>query len=129
MDPVVLAGWLFWLPIFGLGGVALALGWNRPYYLDLLADPSEALAAAQLWGLVGFLSLAAGASLPAVRRAGRGLGRLLPRPGGRPAGCACPAPSSCSAGSGSRPWPSPPIASATTPPPASRSRPWPPTSR
>ncbi|MBX3286170.1 MAG: hypothetical protein KF703_12555 [Actinobacteria bacterium] len=80
VDPVVLAGWLFWLPIFGLGGVALALGWNRPYYLDLLADPSEALAAAQLWGLVGFLSLAAGASLPAVRRAGRGLGRLLPRP-------------------------------------------------
>lgn len=91
VDPVVLAGWLFWLPIFCLGGVALALGWNHPYYLDLLADPSEALAAAQLWGLVGFLSLALGASLPGIRRAGLAAGRRLPRPTWRPGSVRLPA--------------------------------------
>lgn len=91
VDPVVLAGWVFWLPIFCLGGVALALGWNRPYYLDLLADPSGALAAAQLWGLVGYLSLAAGASLPGLRRAGVRVGRLVPHTTWRPGAVRLPA--------------------------------------
>lgn len=84
-DPLVLAGWLFWFPMFGVGGVALALGWFRPYYLDLLADPSAALAAAELWALVGFASFAAGASIPLVRRAGRSISGRLPK-GDWPAG-------------------------------------------
>lgn len=91
VDPVVLAGWLFWLPIFCLGGVALALGWNRPYYLDLVADPSGALAGAQLWGLVGYLSLAAGASLPGLRRAGLTVGRLVPHTSWAPGAVRLPA--------------------------------------
>lgn len=78
-DPLVLAGWLFWLPMFCLGGVSLALGWSTPYFLDLLADPSAALAAAQLWALVGFAALAAGSCAPGLARAGAAASRRLPR--------------------------------------------------
>jgi hypothetical protein len=78
-DPIILAGWVFWLPMFGVGGVALALGWNEPYYLDLLADPSRSLAAAELWAIVGFIALAAGAALPQAWRLGELLERHLPR--------------------------------------------------
>lgn len=78
-EPLVLAGWLFWLPMFCVGGVSLALGWTQPYFLDLLADPSSALAAAQLWALVGFASFAAGTRLPGLGRAGRAVSARLPR--------------------------------------------------
>ena len=78
-DPLVVAGWVFWLPMFCLGGVSLALGWTRPYYLDLLADPSAALAASELWGLVGFLALALGTEVPGLRRVGVAIGGRLPR--------------------------------------------------
>lgn len=77
-DPLVLAGWIFWLPMFCVGGVSLALGWNRPYFLDLLADPSAALAASELWGLVGFLAFAVGTAVPGLRRAGAAVGARLP---------------------------------------------------
>ncbi|MCB1249687.1 MAG: hypothetical protein KDB36_09780 [Acidimicrobiales bacterium] len=77
-DPLVLAGWVFWFPMFCLGGVSLALGWFRPYYLDLVADPSAALLAAQLWALVGFGALALGTALPGLVRAGSWLAGRLP---------------------------------------------------
>jgi hypothetical protein len=79
VDPLVLAGWVFWLPMFCLGGVSLALGWTRPYFLDLLADPSAALAASELWALVGFASFALGTEIPGLRRAGTAVSRRLPR--------------------------------------------------
>jgi len=78
-DPLVLAGWVFWLPMFCLGGVSLALGWNHPYYLDLLADPSAALAGSELWALVGFGALWIGTEVPGLRTIGERVSDRLPR--------------------------------------------------
>lgn len=77
-EPAVFAGWAVWFPAFGLGGVALAMKWNQPYYLVLVADPGRMLMVAEAWGAVGFVAFVAG--VRAVRRApvGPWIGRLLP---------------------------------------------------
>ncbi len=79
LHPVAYAALVYFLPDFVIGGLVLAAGWSRPYYLALIEAPGYSLPLTAAYLALGFVALALGCAVPPGERLGRALGARLPR--------------------------------------------------
>lgn len=76
--PIIFASWSFFLPGFFIGGITLALGISRPYYLMFVLDEQTTLPLSFIYVILGFLGLWIGFLLPVGKLIGNTIGNRLP---------------------------------------------------
>ncbi len=79
INPVVYAGWLYFLPAFVGGGFILAGGWNHAYFLNYIENPEYNLPLCLVYVSIAYLGLAFGFMLPFGKVIGEYVKGRLPR--------------------------------------------------
>jgi len=59
-QPIIFATWTYLLPAFGIGGLILCFGFNQPYFLSFIQDPSRDIPLTLIYILIGFIGLCIG---------------------------------------------------------------------
>jgi hypothetical protein len=77
-NPLVYAGWTYFLPAFVGGGIILAAGWSQPYFLVFIQHPRYDIPLALGYIAIGYLSLSLGYFLPYGERIGTAISKKLP---------------------------------------------------
>jgi hypothetical protein len=77
-NPLVFAGWTYFLPAFVGGGIILAAGWSQPYFLVFIQNPRYDIPLALGYIAIGYLSLSLGYFLPYGERIGTAISKKLP---------------------------------------------------
>jgi oligosaccharide repeat unit polymerase len=77
-NPIVFATWSYFFPAFVIGGIALAAGWSKPYFLTYIQDAEYNLPYTVVLIIMGFIGLSIGYFLPAGKRIGAAIARYLP---------------------------------------------------
>ena len=78
LHPITFAALVYFLPDFVIGGLVLAAGRSRPYYLALIEAPDYSLPLTAAYLALGFASLALGCAAWPGRHLGGALGARLP---------------------------------------------------
>jgi len=78
-NPIVFATWSYFVPAFVIGGVALAAGWSRPYFVVFIQDADYNLPYTIGLVMLGFAGLSIGYFLPFGKKAGQLAARYLPK--------------------------------------------------
>lgn len=78
-NPLVFAGWSYFLPAFVGGGVILAAGWSQPYFLVFIQNPKYDIPLALGYVAIGYLGLSIGYFLPYGERVGKAISGKLPK--------------------------------------------------
>jgi len=77
-NPIVFAGWTYFLPVFVGGGIILAAGWSQPYFLVFIQNPEYNIPLSLTYVAVGYLGLAAGYLIPYGKKLGDAISTRLP---------------------------------------------------
>lgn len=77
-NPLVFAGWTYFLPAFIGGGVILAAGWSQPYFLVFIQNPRYDIPLALGYVAIGYLGLSIGFFLPYGEKLGGIISKKLP---------------------------------------------------
>ncbi|MCC6327705.1 MAG: hypothetical protein IT174_04260 [Acidobacteria bacterium] len=77
-DPLVFATWVYLFPSFVVGGLMLAGGWSRPWFISFIEDAHYNLPYTVVLVALGFVGLAAGYFVPLGPKIGEKIGRFLP---------------------------------------------------
>jgi hypothetical protein len=77
-NPVIFASWSFFLPGFFIGGITLALGLSRPYFLAYVIDEQYNLPLTFVYVILGFLGLWVGFAMPVGKKIGNAIGNRMP---------------------------------------------------
>lgn len=76
--PLVFAGWSYFFPAFVIGGLLLASGLSKPFYLTYVSDLEYYLPLTLVYVALGFAGLTFGFALPFAKRIGNSLSNRLP---------------------------------------------------
>ncbi len=76
--PLVLPVWTYFMPAFFFGGLILASGVSKPYFMAFIEDERYNLPLTLVYVAVGYASLSVGFFLPFGRRAGERISKRLP---------------------------------------------------
>lgn len=78
-NPIVLAAFFYFIPVFFLGGWSLTFGLSYYYYLAYITDPQYNFPLAFVYIMLGFAALAVGFFIPFGRSFGNRISRVLPK--------------------------------------------------
>ncbi|MBC7908905.1 MAG: hypothetical protein H7Y30_00285 [Pyrinomonadaceae bacterium] len=76
--PLTFAAWSYFFPAFVIGGLILASGLSKPFFLILIPDPETQLPLTLLYVALGYAGLTFGFAIPYAGRIGDFLSRHLP---------------------------------------------------
>ncbi len=76
--PLTFAAWSYFFPAFIIGGLVLASGLSKPFFLILIPDPETQLPMTLLYVALGYAGLTFGFAIPIAGRIGELLSRYLP---------------------------------------------------
>jgi oligosaccharide repeat unit polymerase len=77
-NPIIFATWSYFFPAFVIGGIALAAGWSRPYFLTFIQDAEYNLPFTIVLIILGFAGLSIGYFLPVGKKIGIWFAGWLP---------------------------------------------------
>lgn len=77
-NPLMFATFAAFIPGFVIGGLMLAVGWSRPFYLSFIQDADVNLPYTMILIMLGFSGLAVGYFLPVGKRLGAMIESYLP---------------------------------------------------
>lgn len=77
-DPITLASWTYFLPVFVFGGLIFAAGINQPFFVAFIDDPKTTLPLMYSYIILGVGGLIAGYYLPFGAKIGRYVSKKLP---------------------------------------------------
>ena len=77
-NPLVFAGWTYFLPAFVGGGIIMAANWSQPYFLVFIQKPRYDIPLALGYIAIGYLGLSLGFFLPYGEKLGGAISRKLP---------------------------------------------------
>lgn len=83
-DPVTLASWTYFLPVFVFGGLIFAAGLNQPYFVAYIDDPATSLPTMYSYIVLGIGGLIIGYYLPFPAKLGSYVSRKLPEMNWKP---------------------------------------------
>ncbi len=76
--PLVFAAWSYFIPAFFLGGLILASGLSKPYFLSFIEDEKYNLPLTLIYVAVGYISLTIGFYIPFSKKIGKKVSAKLP---------------------------------------------------
>jgi hypothetical protein len=77
-DPLVFATWMYFFPMFVIGGLTLTAGWSQPYFLSFIQDAEYNLPYTVVLVALGFAGLAVGYLAPFGSKVGAAISSYLP---------------------------------------------------
>jgi hypothetical protein len=77
-NPIAFATLTYLFPAFVIGGLMLAFGWSKPYFLPFVLDPQENLPYTIIVIAVGHAGLVLGYFFPLAHKFGKYLGKFMP---------------------------------------------------
>ena len=77
-NPIILAAWSYFIPVFGVGGLIFTSGYFQPFYTYLIQDPKNDVPQTFIYIISGFLSLWAGYEISAAYKIADYLQKKIP---------------------------------------------------
>ena len=77
-DPITLASWTYFLPVFVFGGLIFAAGLNQPFFVSFIDDPKTNLPLTYFYIVIGIAGLIVGYHIQFAAKLGGYFSRKLP---------------------------------------------------